>query len=106
MIRSIPLTKALDADTLIAFGMNDAPLPPAHGFPARLIVPGLYGYVSATKWLTEIELTTWEAFAVGLPVVTWPGDLMRGRISAADFSGQSQGIRQGLGGAAAVRRPG
>jgi hypothetical protein len=33
-----------------------------HGFPARLIIPGLYGYVSATKWLTEIELTTWDAF--------------------------------------------
>jgi hypothetical protein len=42
--------------------MNDEPLPPAHGFPARLIVPGLYGYVSATKWLSELELTTLEAF--------------------------------------------
>jgi DMSO/TMAO reductase YedYZ molybdopterin-dependent catalytic subunit len=47
---------------MIAVKMNDEPLPAAHGFPARLIVPGLYGYVSATKWLTEIELTTWEAF--------------------------------------------
>ncbi|HXR26590.1 MAG TPA: molybdopterin-dependent oxidoreductase, partial [Candidatus Baltobacteraceae bacterium] len=37
-------------------------LPPVHGYPARLIVPGLYGYVSATKWLTEINLTTREAF--------------------------------------------
>ena len=42
--------------------MNDEPLPPIHGYPARLIVPGLYGYVSATKWLTELELTTLEAF--------------------------------------------
>ncbi len=33
-----------------------------HGFPARLVIPGLYGYVSATKWLSEIELTTWDAF--------------------------------------------
>ncbi len=49
-------------DPIIAIGMNDEPLPPRHGFPARLIVPGLYGYVSATKWLQEIELTTWEAF--------------------------------------------
>jgi DMSO/TMAO reductase YedYZ molybdopterin-dependent catalytic subunit len=49
-------------DALIAVHMNDAPLPPEHGFPARLIVPGLYGYVSATKWLAEIELTTLEAF--------------------------------------------
>jgi DMSO/TMAO reductase YedYZ molybdopterin-dependent catalytic subunit len=42
--------------------MNGEPLPPDHGFPARLIVPGLYGYVSATKWLAEIELTTLDAF--------------------------------------------
>ncbi len=54
---------ALDGrDALVAFGMNGEPLPPEHGYPARLIVPGLYGYVSATKWLTEIELTTFDAF--------------------------------------------
>ena len=49
-------------EPMIALKMNDAPLPPIHGYPARLIVPGLYGYVSATKWLTELELTTLEAF--------------------------------------------
>ena len=49
-------------EPLIAIKMNDEVLPRAHGFPARLIVPGLYGYVSATKWLAELELTTWEAF--------------------------------------------
>ncbi|MHB8459483.1 MAG: molybdopterin-dependent oxidoreductase [Candidatus Limnocylindrales bacterium] len=49
-------------DPMIALLMNGAPLPIEHGYPARLIVPGLYGYVSATKWLTEIELTTLEAF--------------------------------------------
>jgi DMSO/TMAO reductase YedYZ molybdopterin-dependent catalytic subunit len=48
-------------EALIAIKMNDAPLPAQHGFPARLIVPGLYGYVSATKWLSEIQLTTLEA---------------------------------------------
>lgn len=47
-------------DPLLAIGMNGEPLPPNHGFPARLIVPGLYGYVSATKWIEEIELTTWD----------------------------------------------
>lgn len=58
-----PTEAAFDGrDPLIAIGMNDEPLPPRHGFPARLIVPGLYGYVSATKWIEEIELTTWEAF--------------------------------------------
>jgi DMSO/TMAO reductase YedYZ molybdopterin-dependent catalytic subunit len=49
-------------EPLIAVRMNDEPLPRDHGFPARLIVPGLYGYVSATKWLSELELTTMEAF--------------------------------------------
>ena len=47
---------------MIVVQMNGEPLPARHGFPARLIVPGLYGYVSATKWVTEIELTTLEAF--------------------------------------------
>lgn len=45
-------------DALVALGMNGRSLPGAHGYPARLIVPGLYGYVSATKWLEEIRLTT------------------------------------------------
>ena len=49
-------------EPMIAVQMNDQPLPPSHGYPARLIVPGLYGYVSATKWLTELELTTLEGF--------------------------------------------
>ena len=47
---------------LVAVGMNGEALPFTHGFPARLIVSGLFGYVSATKWLQEIELTTWEGF--------------------------------------------
>jgi DMSO/TMAO reductase YedYZ molybdopterin-dependent catalytic subunit len=47
---------------LVAVGMNGEPLPVPHGFPARLVVPGLYGYVSATKWLARIQLTTWEGF--------------------------------------------
>ncbi|MGH9132628.1 MAG: molybdopterin-dependent oxidoreductase, partial [Ilumatobacteraceae bacterium] len=47
---------------LVAYAMNGEPLPTRHGFPARLVVAGLYGYVSATKWLREIELTTWDAF--------------------------------------------
>jgi DMSO/TMAO reductase YedYZ molybdopterin-dependent catalytic subunit len=49
-------------DAMIAIGMNREVLPSDHGFPARIVVPGLYGYVSATKWITEIELTTWDAF--------------------------------------------
>jgi DMSO/TMAO reductase YedYZ molybdopterin-dependent catalytic subunit len=53
-----PTEVALDGrPAMVAIGMNGEPLPANHGFPARLVVPGLYGYVSATKWLKEIELT-------------------------------------------------
>jgi DMSO/TMAO reductase YedYZ molybdopterin-dependent catalytic subunit len=56
-------TEVLDGRTaLVAVAMNGEPLPAEHGFPARLVVAGLYGYVSATKWLRQIELTTWEGF--------------------------------------------
>ncbi|PFG33694.1 molybdopterin-dependent oxidoreductase [Sanguibacter antarcticus] len=47
-----------DRDALLAVAMNDEPLPLRHGFPARLVVPGVYGYVSATKWITELKVTT------------------------------------------------
>ncbi len=58
-----PTAAALDGRiALVAVGMNGEPLPFEHGFPARLVVEGLYGYVSATKWLAEIELTTLEDF--------------------------------------------
>ena len=56
-----PVSAALDGrDALIASGMTGEPLPLMHGYPARLVVPGLYGYVSATKWLSEINITTWS----------------------------------------------
>ncbi len=55
---STPLEALTDArDALIAVGMNGEPLPAEHGYPVRMVVPGLYGYVSATKWLTELKVT-------------------------------------------------
>jgi DMSO/TMAO reductase YedYZ molybdopterin-dependent catalytic subunit len=58
-----PTATALDGRvSMVAVGMNGEPLPAANGYPARLIVAGLYGYVSATKWLSEIELTRLEDF--------------------------------------------
>jgi DMSO/TMAO reductase YedYZ molybdopterin-dependent catalytic subunit len=48
-------------DALIAIGMNGEPLPVEHGFPVRIVVPGLYGYVSACKWVVDIEATTFAA---------------------------------------------
>lgn len=54
-----PLTALTDGrDALLAIRMNGEPLPFEHGFPVRLVVPGLYGYVSATKWVTELKVTT------------------------------------------------
>lgn len=47
-----------DRTSLLAVGMNGEPLPIEHGFPVRLVVPGLYGYVSATKWVVELKVTT------------------------------------------------
>ncbi len=58
-----PTKIALDGrDALVVVGMNGEPLPIDHGFPVRVVVPGLYGYVSATKWVTDMELTTLDAF--------------------------------------------
>lgn len=57
-----PVEAAYDGrPALVAIGMNGEPLPARHGFPVRLVISGLYGYVSDTKWLTEIEVTTFDA---------------------------------------------
>jgi DMSO/TMAO reductase YedYZ molybdopterin-dependent catalytic subunit len=54
-----PVQTVMDGrDALLAVAMNGQPLPVAHGFPVRMVVPGLYGYVSATKWVTDINVTT------------------------------------------------
>jgi DMSO/TMAO reductase YedYZ molybdopterin-dependent catalytic subunit len=50
-------------DAMLAVAMNGEPLPIAHGFPVRMVVPGLYGYVSATKWVVDMELTTFDQWA-------------------------------------------
>lgn len=58
-----PLDVLLEPDrrAMLALGMNGEPLPPEHGYPVRMVVPGLYGFVSATKWLTDLEVTTFDA---------------------------------------------
>ena len=82
-----------EREALVAVAMNGEPLPPAHGFPARLIVPGLYGYVSATKWLTNIELTRlgdFDAYWVPLgwakeaPILTQSRIDVPGRAASLD----------------------
>ncbi|WP_347060067.1 molybdopterin-dependent oxidoreductase [Blastococcus sp. HT6-30] len=63
-----PTVTALDLEeAMVAVAMNGEPLPAEHGFPARLVVPGLYGYVSATKWLSAIELTDWDVDGYWIP---------------------------------------
>jgi len=65
----VPLVTVLDGrDSLVAVAMNGTVLPTEHGFPARLVVPGLYGYVSACKWVVDIEVTTWAAQAYWVPL--------------------------------------
>ena len=93
----LPTAWALDParEPMIAVGMNRVPLPAEHGYPARLIVPGLYGYVSATKWLSEIELTTREAFDAYWVRLGWAKDgpiLTESRIDhPADGAGLTAG---------------
>ncbi|MCY0925505.1 molybdopterin-dependent oxidoreductase [Streptomyces sp. H27-H1] len=63
MTLGTPVEEVMDGrDAMLAVAMNGEPLPFEHGFPVRMLVPGLYGYVSACKWIREIELTTFDAY--------------------------------------------
>lgn len=78
---STPLEALTDArDSLLAVGMNGHPLPAEHGYPVRMVVPGLYGYVSATKWVTELKVTR---FADDAAYWTTRGWSARGPIKIA-----------------------
>jgi Oxidoreductase molybdopterin binding domain len=58
-----PVETILDGrDAMLCVGMNGEPLPPEHGFPVRMLTPGVYGYAGACKWLTELELSTFAGF--------------------------------------------
>ncbi|MCC8482104.1 molybdopterin-dependent oxidoreductase [Streptomyces globisporus] len=63
MTLGTPVEDVMDGrDAMLAVGMNGEPLPFVHGFPVRMLVPGLYGYVSACKWIEDIELTTFDDY--------------------------------------------
>ncbi|MEU8585917.1 molybdopterin-dependent oxidoreductase [Streptomyces sp. NPDC048664] len=63
MTLGTPVEEVMDGrDAMLALGMNGEPLPFEHGFPVRMLVPGLYGYVSACKWIQDIELTTFDSY--------------------------------------------
>ena len=69
-----PLSTLLDdRQAMLAFAMNGQPLPVEHGFPVRIVVPGLYGYVSATKWLVDIEVTRFDQFEAYWTPRGWVG---------------------------------
>ena len=92
-----PVDVAIDGrDAMLAIGMNGEPLPLAHGFPARLIVPGIYGYVSATKWLKDIEINKWSD-AVGYWVpLGWSRDAPIKTQSRIDVPRKNQELQPGL----------
>ncbi|HEY5978789.1 MAG TPA: molybdopterin-dependent oxidoreductase [Microlunatus sp.] len=98
-------------DAMIAVGMNGMPLPDAHGFPARMVVPGLFGFVSATKWLERIEFTSYaertaywteREWATDAPVLTQSkievpaslGTLRPDRLIAGTAWAQRRGIEK------------
>ncbi|MEU0938746.1 molybdopterin-dependent oxidoreductase [Embleya sp. NPDC005971] len=67
-----PVEVVMDGrDALLAIGMNGEPLPFEHGYPVRMVVPGLYGYVSACKWLKDLELTTFADYDAYWVKRTW-----------------------------------
>ena len=80
---------------MVALGMNGDPLPTLHGFPARLVVPGLYGYISATKWLAAIELTTREELDGYWIGRGWSKDAPVKTQSRIDVPGRGATIPQG-----------
>lgn len=85
-----------DRNALLAVGMNRQPLTAEHGFPVRLVVPGLYGYVSATKWVTELKVTR---FAVDMGYWTPRGWSAFGPVKTAsriDVPRSGREVRAGL----------
>ncbi len=71
---STPLDGLAEREPLLAIGMNGEPLPIAHGFPVRMIIPGLYGFISATKWVTRISATTYAQDPAYWTVRGWATD--------------------------------
>ena len=84
-----------DRDALLAVGMNGVPLPLKHGFPARLVVPGLYGYVSATKWVTDLEVTQFSKVSTYWTDRKWAEQAPIKTESRIDVPRQFQSVQAG-----------
>jgi DMSO/TMAO reductase YedYZ molybdopterin-dependent catalytic subunit len=111
MTISTPVDTIMDGrQALIAVGMNGQPLPLEHGFPARMLVPGLYGYVSATKWVTSLEVTTFareqaywtqRGYAARAPILTEsridvPGPLAQLKAGQVTVAGVAWAPHRGI----------
>jgi DMSO/TMAO reductase YedYZ molybdopterin-dependent catalytic subunit len=82
-------------DALLAIGMNGQALSPEHGFPVRVVVPGLYGYVSACKWVVDMELTTFGAFSAYYKKLGWAADPPPVRTESRIDTPRSGGLADG-----------
>ncbi|CAN5880125.1 sulfite oxidase [soil metagenome] len=82
-------------DAMIAVAMNGEPLPIEHGFPARMVVPGLYGYVSATKWVTDLEVTSFANFSAYWTDRGWSERAPVKTASRIDVPGSSADLKAG-----------
>ncbi|WP_307801932.1 molybdopterin-dependent oxidoreductase [Actinomadura violacea] len=111
MTLSTPIETILDGrDAMVAVGMDGEPLPIVHGFPARLVVPGLYGYVSATKWVVDLKVTrfatdraywTRRGYAERAPVKTFsridvPKPLATVRVGRVAVAGTAWAQHRGI----------
>jgi len=91
-----PVQVVMDGrDALLAVAMNGQPLPVAHGFPVRMVVPGLYGYVSATKWVTDINVTTFAGNYAYWAVRGWSQQAPIKTESRIDVPNGTSQIRSG-----------
>jgi DMSO/TMAO reductase YedYZ molybdopterin-dependent catalytic subunit len=84
-----------DRDALLAVGMNGEPLPLAHGFPARMVVPGLYGYLSATKWVVDLEVTNFSKVSTYWTDRGWAEQAPIKTQSRIDVPRQFASVREG-----------
>ena len=84
-----------DRDAMLALAMNGEPLPLEHGFPVRMVVPGLYGYVSATKWLVDLEVTRFDDISAYWTQRGWSAEGPVRTQSRIDVPRANHGVRAG-----------
>jgi DMSO/TMAO reductase YedYZ molybdopterin-dependent catalytic subunit len=84
-----------DRGAMLAYAMNGEPLPVEHGFPVRTLVPGLYGYVSACKWVRQIEVTTFDSFSAYWTERGWSAQGPVKLSSRIDTPGDGHHVRAG-----------